>query len=126
MVAEKQLDEFVSRMQKAAGENLHSVILYGSAAAGDYNPEFSNLNLLCILRETSFSKLSAVRRVVEWWYRQKHPAPLVMTEEELEEFLRRLLDRTAGHAAPPPRALWRSHVVRAAHPHEPAPRASRI
>ena len=60
MVAEKQLDEFVSRMQKAAGENLQSVILYGSAAAGDYQPEFSNLNLLCILRETSFAKL--VRR----------------------------------------------------------------
>ncbi len=34
MVAEKQLDEFVSRMQKAAGENLQSVILYGSAADG--------------------------------------------------------------------------------------------
>jgi hypothetical protein len=84
MVAEKQLDEFVSRMQKAAGENLQSVILYGSAAAGDFNPEFSNLNLLCILRETSFAKLSSIAPVVEWWHRHKHPAPLVMTREELE------------------------------------------
>jgi hypothetical protein len=84
MVAEKQLGEFVSRMQQAAGENLQSVILYGSAAAGDFNPEFSNLNLLCILRETQFAKLSAIAPVVEWWHRRKHPAPLVMTPEELE------------------------------------------
>ena len=101
MVAEKQLDEFVSRMQKAAGENLQSVILYGSAASGDFNPEFSNLNLLCILRETSFAKLSAIAPVVEWWHRQKHPAPLVMTWEELEHsadvFSIELLDMQHHH-----------------------------
>jgi len=84
MVAEKQLDEFVRRIRQAADENLQSVILYGSAAAGDFNPEFSNLNVLCLLRETSFAKLSAIAPVVEWWHRQKHPAPLVMTGEELE------------------------------------------
>jgi len=84
MVAHKQLDEFVSRIRPAAGENLQSVILYGSAAAGDFNPEFSNLNLLCLLYETSFAKLSAIAPVVEWWHRQKHPAPLVMTQDELD------------------------------------------
>jgi hypothetical protein len=84
MVAEKQLDEFVSRIQPVAGDNLQSVILYGSAAAGDFNPEFSNLNLLCILGDTSFGQLSAIAPVVEWWHKQKHPAPLVMTKEELE------------------------------------------
>jgi hypothetical protein len=84
MVAEKQLDEFVRRTRQAAGENLQSVILYGSAVAGNFHPEFSNLNLLCILRETSFDALSAIAPAVEWWYRQKHPTPLVMTRQELE------------------------------------------
>src|SRR6266481_9514330 len=84
MVAEKQLNEFVSRTRQAAGDNLQSVVLYGSAAAGEYQPEFSNLNLLCILRETSFARLSAIAPVVEWWHGEKHPAPLVMTQEELE------------------------------------------
>jgi hypothetical protein len=84
MVAEKQLDEFLRRMKQAGGENLESVILYGSAATGDFNPEFSNLNLLCILRETSFAKLAAIGSVVEWWHQQKNPAPLVMTWEEVE------------------------------------------
>ena len=36
-VPEKQISEFVSRLQKAGGANLESVILYGSAVAGDYD-----------------------------------------------------------------------------------------
>lgn len=101
MVAEKQLDEFVSRIQKAAGKNLQSVILYGSAAAGDFNPEFSDLNLLCILREIVFVNLSAIAPVVDWWHRQKHREPLVMSWEELEHsadvFSIELLDMQQFH-----------------------------
>ena len=84
MDAEKQIEEFVSRMKQAAGQNLQSMVLYGSAATGEFQADFSNLNLLCLLRETSFSKLSAIAPVVEWWHRQKNPAPLIMTQEELE------------------------------------------
>ena len=101
MVAEKQIDEFVSRMKQAAGQNLQSIILYGSAATGEYQTDFSNLNLLCVLRESSFSKLSAIAPVVDWWHRQKNPAPLVMTQEELERsadvFSIELLDMQHHH-----------------------------
>ncbi len=110
MVAEKQLDEFISRIQKAAGDNLRTVILYGSAAAGDFNPEFSNLNLLCILRDIDFGHLSAIASVVEWWHRDKHPAPLVMTRDELERsvdvFPIELLDMQQHH-----RVLFGENVV---------------
>lgn len=90
MDAEKQIEEFLNRMKRAAGQNLQSIILYGSAATGDFQSDFSNLNLLCILRETSFSNLSAIAPVVKWWHgqkwwrRQKNPAPLIMTQEELK------------------------------------------
>jgi hypothetical protein len=101
MVAEKQLNEFVSRTRQAAGDNLRSVVLYGSAATAEYQPDFSNLNLLCILRETSFAWLSAIAPVVEWWHGEKHPAPLVMTQEELEHssdvFSIELLDMQQQH-----------------------------
>jgi len=101
MVAEEQLDELVRRMRQAAGENLQSVILYGSAAAGDFHPEFSNLNLLCILRETSFPSLSAIAPAVAWWRRQKYAAPLVLTEDELRRsadvFAIELLDMQHNH-----------------------------
>jgi predicted nucleotidyltransferase len=34
VIPEKQIAEFVIRVRAAAGENLQSVILYGSAATG--------------------------------------------------------------------------------------------
>jgi hypothetical protein len=101
MVAEKQLDEFVSRLRAACGENLQSVILYGSAADGEFHPEFSNVNLLCVLRESSFAALTAMAAAVEWWTRQKHHAPLLLTREELERstdvFSIELLDMQQRH-----------------------------
>src|SRR6202521_6007742 len=98
MVAEKQINEFMSRLRAACGENLQSVILYGSAADGGFHPEVSNVNLLFILRETSSATLPARPPAVEWWTRQKHHAPLVLTREELERstdvFSIELLDRS--------------------------------
>jgi predicted nucleotidyltransferase len=101
MVAEKQINEFISRLRAASGENLQSVILYGSAADGEFHPEFSNVNLLCVLRETSFATLTAIAPAVEWWTRQKQHAPMVLTREELERstdvFSIELLDMKQQH-----------------------------
>jgi hypothetical protein len=84
MVPEKQIDEFVLRMGQAAGENLESVILFGSAVSGGFHDEFSNVNLLCVVREASYATFSALAPVVEWWTRQKRHVPLVLTSEELQ------------------------------------------
>ena len=83
MVPEKLIGEFVGRVRDAVGGNLKSAILYGSAAAGDYIPEHSDVNLLFVLGETSFGAIAALAPVVEWWAKQKHHAPLLMTAEEL-------------------------------------------
>jgi hypothetical protein len=84
MVPEKQINDFVQRLRQAAGANLESVILYGSAVSGAFQPEFSNVNLLCILRDASFKALQALAGAVESWGRQKHAPPLFMTRNELE------------------------------------------
>lgn len=101
MVAEKQINEFISRLREASGANLQSVILYGSAADGEFHPEFSNVNLLCILRESSFATLTAMAPAVEWWTRQKHHPPLLLIREELERstdvFSIELLDMQQRH-----------------------------
>jgi hypothetical protein len=101
MVAEKQINEFISRLREVSGANLQSVILYGSAADGEFHPEYSNVNLLCILRESSFAILTAIAPAVEWWTRQKHHAPLLLTREELERstdvFSIELLDMQRQH-----------------------------
>jgi hypothetical protein len=114
MVAEKQISEFINRLRQASAENLESVILYGSAADGEFHPDFSNVNLLCILRESSFARLTAMAPAVEWWTRQKHHPPLVLTREELERstdvFSIELLDMQQRH-----RVLFGNDVLSGLH-----------
>jgi predicted nucleotidyltransferase len=110
MVPEDKIKEFVEKMRASAGSNLESVILYGSAASGDYRPEFSNVNLFCVLRDASYAKLRALAGVVKWWERQKQPPPLFMTREELERstdvFTIELIDMKQHY-----RVLWGGDVV---------------
>ncbi len=83
-IGESKIDEFVSRIREAAKTNLVSVIVFGSAAAGDFHPEFSNLNLFCVVRDSSFASLQALAPVAKWWDKQKQPPPLFMTRDEME------------------------------------------
>jgi predicted nucleotidyltransferase len=82
---EQLLAEFVQKLRAAAGENLTSVILYGSAAEGEFHPDHSDVNLLCVVRDTSFASLSKIAAAVEWWRKKKHHPPLVVTEKELKD-----------------------------------------
>ena len=84
-VDEQLLGEFVQKLRAAAGENLTSVILYGSAAEGEFHPEYSDVNLLCVVRDTSFASLGKIAGAVEWWRKKKHHPPLVVTEKELKD-----------------------------------------
>jgi hypothetical protein len=82
---EQLLGEFVQKLRTAAGDNLTSVILYGSAAEGDFHPEYSDVNLLCIVRNTSFGSLHNIAGAVEWWRKKKHHPPVVVTAKELKD-----------------------------------------
>jgi len=110
MVPEKLISDFVSRVRTAAGTNLRSVILYGSAAAGDYVPEHSDVNLLCVLADTSYASIQALAATVEWWTKQKHREPLLMGEEEMRRsadvFSVEFLDMKQSY-----RVLWGADVL---------------
>ncbi len=81
---EAKLTDLVSRMKEYASDNLESLILYGSAARGDYKEGHSDLNVLCVLRSATARELTRVTPVVHWWCKnQSEPAPLVFTAEEL-------------------------------------------
>jgi predicted nucleotidyltransferase len=87
MVKEKQLEltqEFVERIRAAAGENLVSMILYGSAAEGEFHPNYSRLDLLCLLRDTSYTSLQKLMDPVDWWQAKKHRPPLLLSPYELK------------------------------------------
>src|ERR1700733_1800234 len=110
MVPEKKITEFVERLRVAAGSNLESVVLFGSAVAGDFHPEFSNVNLFCVIRDSSFAALQSLAPAVKWWNAQKQPPPLFMTRDEIEHstdvFTIELLDMQQHH-----RVLFGEDVV---------------
>jgi hypothetical protein len=106
----EKIDEFVKRARETAGPNIESIILFGSAVSGDFHPGLSNLNLLCVLRDSSFKALATLAPVAKWWDRQKQPPPLCMTRRELERstdvFTIELLDMQQHH-----RVLFGEDVV---------------
>jgi len=83
---DNKLAEFVARLKTAVGANLQSVILYGSAARGETHEKYSDVNLLCVLGSLSAGDLLKLSPVVTWWLdKQKEPAPLLFTMDELRE-----------------------------------------
>jgi predicted nucleotidyltransferase len=81
---EGKLAELVSRLKEAAGKNLESVVLYGSAVRGDFHPGTSDLNVMCTLVSINVAELQLLAPVVSWWTREaREPAPLFFLSEEL-------------------------------------------
>ncbi|MDD5136574.1 MAG: hypothetical protein PHN63_04430 [Candidatus Omnitrophica bacterium] len=54
------LREFTDRAQEIYREELISVILYGSAASGEFSAAHSNVNLVVVLKETGLASLSKI------------------------------------------------------------------
>ena len=98
---EKELNKLVARLKDAAGTNLESVILYGSAASGHFEEKHSDLNVLCVLERLDGPALEALRPVAAWWAAEQQPAFLLFTREELRRsadvFAIELLDIKAHH-----------------------------
>jgi predicted nucleotidyltransferase len=99
---EAKLNELVSRLKELGGSNLHSVLLYGSAARGDFHAQHSDVNVLCVLASLAAADLRRLAPAVRWWTgEQREPAPLFFTEEELQRsadvFAIELLDIRDAH-----------------------------
>src|ERR1700741_2120854 len=107
----ERLKNLVERLHEAAKDNLESIILYGSAARGDFNEAHSDLNVLCVLHSLQAGDLSRVSPVVKWWTGAQHqPAPLFFSASELKQspdiFTIELLDMQQSH-----RVLYGSDVI---------------
>src|SRR6266704_884518 len=83
MAEDKQLTEFVERLKSAGGTNLQCVALFGSAVSEEFHSGFSDINLLCVVRELSAAALDALAPAVQWWIGNRHPAPLIFAAKEM-------------------------------------------
>jgi len=59
-----KIDEFVRGLEDVYKEDLVSVILYGSAASGEFVDEHSNLNLLIVLKDAGLENIKKSAAVV--------------------------------------------------------------
>lgn len=81
---EAELTELVPRLREAAGRNLVSVIVYGSAASKDFRREYSDINVLVITNKLPLEGLKTLSPVVRWWRERGHPPLVIFTREEIE------------------------------------------
>jgi hypothetical protein len=81
-MAKMTLEELVAQLRAAFGAELRSVVLYGSAAAGDHIPKRSDYNVLVLVDSLDVARLQAVAAVVRAWSEAGNPPPFTLTTEE--------------------------------------------
>lgn len=79
-----QFNDFIDDLKTTHGDNLASVVLYGSAAAGDFVPAASDYNLLIALKTIRPKDLRAAQAPMREWARLGHPVPVYFTVAELK------------------------------------------
>lgn len=98
---EKLLEQLKDKLLAAAGDNLKALVLFGSAARGEYHEKHSDLNVLCLLGRAGAGDLEALHETAAWWEQKKFPVPQIFTLEELRAsadiFAIELLDMKAHH-----------------------------
>jgi len=84
-VVHDALNGLLRDLQATHGDNLVSVVLYGSAAAGDHVELRSDYNLLITLRRITPEDLRLAQAPTREWQRLGHPLPVYFTAEELSD-----------------------------------------
>lgn len=87
MLRETLVDEMVSRLTKAVGERLTSVVLYGPEAHGDAYREVAQLNLMVVLSDLEPETLRPLGDPVHWWLAKGQPWPRLFSPELIRDSL---------------------------------------
>jgi len=78
------LNRLVDELRAAHGENLSSIVLYGSVAAGDHVELRSDHNLLIVLDRIALEDLRLSHATMRDWLGHGQPMPVYFTVEELK------------------------------------------
>ncbi len=84
-VAQDAFNHLIGDLRATHGENLASVVLYGSAAAGDHIELHSDYNLLIALHRITPEDLRQAQAPMREWQRLGHPLPVYFTFAELND-----------------------------------------
>ncbi len=78
---------FTDKLAESLGENLLSVILFGSAAGGEYIEGKSDINTLIILQSVRVRDLTVIAEIVKKYAKRGLAIPLVFGREHIETSL---------------------------------------
>ena len=81
---EEIFPDIIEDYRKIYGDDLISVILYGSAAGGDYRPGKSDLNFMIVLSEEAIDHLGKAIETVSRWRKRNVATPLFMTKSYMD------------------------------------------
>jgi hypothetical protein len=84
---EQALQQFVQDLQNLYAEDLLTVFLYGSAAASEYVPGRSDINVAIVLRTLTPAFLRRTAGHLRRWHRQGFATPLFFDPETLRDSL---------------------------------------
>jgi hypothetical protein len=76
-------EKLVEELKQGCPTGLKSVVLYGSAAAGDYAGKRSDYNVLVVTGDLGIATLNALSKTAAKWSQAGNPAPLLFTEDRL-------------------------------------------
>ncbi len=78
-------EDLAQKLQQALGSGIRSVILYGSAAAGDHTGKRSDYNILVVAEALGLGELTALSKSSLAWRKAGNPSPLFFTLERLQK-----------------------------------------
>jgi hypothetical protein len=87
MNREALVNEMVSRLTRAVGERLTSVLLYGPEVHGDLYREVEQLNLMVVLADLEPATLRPLGDPVHWWLAKGQPWPRLFSHDLIRDSL---------------------------------------
>lgn len=123
-MAKMTLEELVSQLRAAYGDDLlRAVVLYGSAAGGEHHAKHSDYNVVVLVSDLPERVIAAAGAVLRAWQEAGNPPPLTMTEAEWRSSVdvfamehadmqerNKVLHAAAGYAPFAGRLVTRAHV----------------
>jgi hypothetical protein len=85
-MAKWTVEQFTEELKNLLGENLLSLVLYGSRAAGDHLEDYSDTNLMALVKQLDVPELLKISKAVAKWLKQGNPPPLLLTADHLRKY----------------------------------------
>lgn len=84
MELDKTLQKITDDLRGLHGDKLEAVLVYGSAARGDYSKQYSDINLIVVVKDPVLEELEKASELAKKWVKAGNPPPLYWTREGME------------------------------------------